>query len=139
MHPIRVSSVQLANRKRLLPGTVLGLVACAALLSSCVGSRGLRSQPRQHESIGPAPVSAAQDDLKALIDLARNDMATRLGVRPREVTVQSTEPLSFPPAQAGAEGARQPGYAIRLAAGGQECRYSGRPLGDAYVLWREIE
>ena len=75
----------------------------------------------------------------ALIDLARNDMATRLGVRPKEIAIQSTEPLSFPPGRAGAEGAQQAGYVIRLAAGGQECRYSGRPLGDTYVLWREIQ
>ncbi len=139
MHPIHVGPLQLTKRRRLVLGTALGLLACAALLSSCAGSRGAQSQPRQDGDISRASVSVAQDDLQALIDLARNDMATRLGVQPREVTVQSTEPLSFPPARAGTEGARQPGYVIRLAAGGQVCQYSGRPLGDAYVLWREVQ
>jgi len=77
--------------------------------------------------------------LNILIDLARNDMATRLGVRAKEVAIKSTGSLYFPPAPAGVEETRQSGYVIRLAAGGQECQYAGRSLGDAYVLWREIE
>jgi len=138
MHPIRVCSLQL-RPGRLALYAVLSLLACAVTLCSCTGNQGRLAQPRQGEDIGRASPSSDQDDLHILIGLARSDMATRLGVRPGEVALQGTEPLTFPPNRAGAEGARQSGYVIRLAAGGQECQYAGRPLGSAYVLWREIE
>jgi hypothetical protein len=135
----RVSSQQLTKRGHLALFTVLSLLASAAMLCSCTGKPGMSTQPRLSGDIGRKPVSSDQNDVNILIDLARSDMATRLGVRPGEVVVQGTEPLTFPPSPAGAERARRPGYVIRLAVGGQEWQYAGRLLGDAYVLWREVE
>ena len=138
MHPIHVGPLQLMKRRRLVLGTTLGLLACAAMLSSCAGSRETRLQLTQHKTMSQT-VPLAQDDLNILVDLARNDIAARLHVPQKEITVESTEPLSFPSARAGAGAPPPPGYTIHLTARGQLYEYAGRPLGDTYVLWREIQ
>ncbi len=138
MHPIHSSPLQPTKRRRLVRSAVLGLLACAAVLAARAGSRETRLQLTQHKTVSRTSVPVVQDDLDILVDLARNDMATRLGIRPKEIALESTEPLSFPSARAGVAGT-PPGYTIHLTARGQVYEYAGRPLGDAYVLWREIQ
>jgi hypothetical protein len=139
MHETRIGPLLRIKYRHLALYASLSLIACAVVLCSCAGNRGRATQPGQSGPIDRASTSIGQDDLNVLIDLARSDMARRLGVRPGEVAVQGTEPLSFPPAPAGAEGTRQSGYVIRLSAGSQECQYAGRPIAGAYVLWRETQ
>jgi hypothetical protein len=68
--------------------------------------------------------------LQSLVDLARVNLAQRLGVAPEDVTVQSVEEVEFPDASLGIPEPDQmyaqvltPGYTIKLSVNGQSYEY----------------
>jgi len=91
--------------------------------------------------------------LQSLVDLARVNLAQKLGVQPEAVTVQSIEETEFPNASLGGPEPDRlypqvltPGYTIKLAANGQTYEYrasderlvfvppeAGAPQGDTTV------
>jgi hypothetical protein len=78
------------------------------------------------------PVEGAQEEADPLVELAKADLAERLGVPPIEIEVQSVEEARFPDVSLGVPEAGEtyarvitPGYVIRLEANGEIYQYHG--------------
>ncbi|MFQ6001453.1 MAG: hypothetical protein ACE5LG_07255 [Anaerolineae bacterium] len=102
-----------------LVGLVIFSVGCALFRGGPEGRRGIREKP----------VTESETLIK-LVDLAKGDLARRLGVRVEEVTLVSAEAVEWPDASLGNPQPGMvyaqvitPGYKIILSAGGQEYEY----------------
>lgn len=85
-----------------------------------------------------APVEGEGPGSETLVELAKDDLAQRLGIAPDEIEVQRVEPTEFPDAGLGVPELGKPyaqvvtpGYIIELSAAGQTYRYHA---GDGRVV-----
>jgi hypothetical protein len=85
-----------------------------------------------------APVEEAEEESEHLVELAKTDLAQRLGIAPDAIEVQSVEPTEFPDASLGVPEPGKSyaqvvtaGYVIELSAADENYRYHA---GDGRVV-----
>ena len=81
----------------------------------------------------------AKVQLASLTGRAKQHLQAQLGVRGEDILVtniQPLEPLCHDPSVCAQS---RPGYVIRLVADGQVYEYRARILGEACILWREVQ
>ncbi|MFQ5886210.1 MAG: hypothetical protein ACE5II_03135 [Anaerolineae bacterium] len=105
--------------KTALVGLVIFSVGCALFRVGPKGRQGVREEP-----------ATESETLTKLVDLAKGNLARRLGVGVKEVTLVSAEAVEWPDASLGNPQPGMvyaqviiPGYKIILSAGGQEYEY----------------
>lgn len=77
--------------------------------------------------------------ISSLTDRAKQHLQAQLGVRGEDIlitNIQPLEPLCHDPSVCAQS---RPGYVIRLVADGQVYEYRARILGEACILWREVQ
>lgn len=102
-----------------LVGLAIFSVGCALFPGGSERQRGIREEP-----------AIESETLAKLVDLAKGDLARRLGVGVEEVTLVSAEAVEWPDASLGTPQPGMvyaqvitPGYKIILSARGQEYAY----------------
>ena len=105
--------------KTALVGLVIFSAGCALFRGDPEGRQGVREEP-----------AIESETLARLVELAKGDLARRLGVGIEDVTLVSAEAVEWPDASLGDPQPGMvyaqvitPGYKIILSAGGQEYEY----------------
>ena len=126
----RCSQLRSILRHSLIAMTLLAVASCSPSAAAC------GSEFHSERDSG---------EVRLLIDLAKADLQSRLGVEATEIIVQSAESLMFPYSHPALDGAGwdnrrrdSSGRVIKLVVGGSVYEYHGRVIGASYVLWREL-
>jgi hypothetical protein len=81
----------------------------------------------------------AEATIARLTALAREDLRIRFDLQSEHIPVRSIQPLEPLCHDPSVCAQSRPGYVIRLVADGQVYEYRARILGEACILWREVQ